>query len=829
MSEIHLSELSKIYKEQIVEKKDDSYLEPDMKKRQKNNEKARKELAKGPQMKNPHFEEKQSGSDIAKSLADAYRAVHEEGYGAPGHNPGSGEKDIARTQAFMKKKGMTGAPGLDAMAARKKEHEARRGVKKEEVEDVSETALGDKARAKAVEMGRKRRSSAEYKRGGARGTGRSERAAYDLANAQQSTNADLGSQKRTDKASGMRGHQNKSVKKTGSYDYGAVLDKKDPKKNPKHTANNQRNEGLDPVGQEDGDINNDGKKDKTDKYLAKRRKAIGNAIKGKMKKEDFIPEVMSDSMDDKPIKEKKVKNVIKVNPKLGESVEEIGGELIEAVEIVDILEEITDQELRFVSDRMIDEVVEEFFIEAAEQDEDLEVLQQNLCESIDLSISLLLEQDAGAEARKRLGSGPSRASVMDRVKSAVKKGAKVARKAVVKGSEVAGKAVGHTKNLVKDMGSAAKKGYQSTQSGSSSSSDSSDSSSSSDSGSSTSSSSAPKKKGPGLLSRIGAKLKRGIGKAARAVSRGSRNLARKMDEENLNERGDFWNPDPDKDKKLGGPGANQRAREDGAAAASKPKTDPKKLRPGESYMDWGKRQKANKMKEEIEVDEAMMAGPRKDAMNKKEYSAKSGSDRATAFNIGTRRDVSVSDPKIMSRGGRTDKRTGEGDRGMGNAAKRRMKEDASMSPQEIQLQKKKAMLDRMIAQRRQQGLTKAKATESPAKAVGEETEDSLRDRRMERGGVDGNNRYDRATKNVAMGGGKKKPYDGMSALEKVKASIRAKHGQGAIKEDAKMAKQSDEKLAALHKQVSSSDQSLPSNQFMMKRVSKEMNRRKKAT
>ena len=37
-------------------KKDDSYLETDMKKRQANNEKARKELAKGPQMKNPHFE-----------------------------------------------------------------------------------------------------------------------------------------------------------------------------------------------------------------------------------------------------------------------------------------------------------------------------------------------------------------------------------------------------------------------------------------------------------------------------------------------------------------------------------------------------------------------------------------------------------------------------------------------------------------------------------------------------------------------------------------------------------------------------------------------------
>ena len=31
-----------------------------------------------------------------------------------------------------------------------------------------------------------------------------------------------------------------------------------------------------------------------------------------------------------------------------------------------------------------------------------------------------------------------------------------------------------------------------------------------------------------------------------------------------------------------------------------------------------------------------------------------------------------------------------------------------MTPQELQLQKKKAMMDRMIAQKRQQGLNKAK-------------------------------------------------------------------------------------------------------------------------
>ena len=179
---------------------------------------------------------------------------------------------------------------------------------------------------------------------------------------------------------------------------------------------------------------------------------------------------------------------------------------------------------------MIDEIVEEFFLEAAEQEEDLEVLQQNLCESIDLSISLLLEQDAGAEARKRLMSGSSRASVMDRVKSAVKKhgptvkaGLKKAGKAVAKG---AGYAAGAAVRGAKAAGREFSKGYERGRTGSSGSSD----SSSSDSDSSSSSSSAPKKKGPGLLSRIGAKLKRGIGKAARAVSRGARNVARRMDE-----------------------------------------------------------------------------------------------------------------------------------------------------------------------------------------------------------------------------------------------------------------------------------------------------------
>ena len=389
-------------------------------------------------------------------------------------------------------------------------------------------------------------------------------------------------------------------------------------------------EALDPVGREDGDVDNDGDKDSSDKYLMKRRKAIGKAI-GKKKvgsqseetevdecwkthkkvgmkmkggklvndcrpktasdyKEavevpskdlkklaakavkrvdtdadgdvdhndkkkgpmgEFVPsadgkkrvysgvkegfsnwrndlvEVIKD--EEKTIKEKSVKNKIIINPELKESVENLGGVLLEVTEFSSILEEITDAELEFLSDSMIDEIVEEVFAEALEDGDDIDVMETLLCESIEASLTLL-QEDAGAEARKRLMSKSPRASKLDRIKSAVKKGAQVARKAVVKGSEVAGKAVGHAKNLAKDMGSAAKKGYKSTQSSSS------DSSSDSETRKpQTYRNQGVTKKKPGMLSKIGSKLKSGlkkaVGKTARAVSRGARNVARRMGEE----------------------------------------------------------------------------------------------------------------------------------------------------------------------------------------------------------------------------------------------------------------------------------------------------------
>lgn len=51
------------------------------------------------------------------------------------------------------------------------------------------------------------------------------------------------------------------------------------------TAKAKSGKGLDPVGQEDNDIDNDGDHDKSDKYLMKRRKAVGKAIA--TRKEDY--------------------------------------------------------------------------------------------------------------------------------------------------------------------------------------------------------------------------------------------------------------------------------------------------------------------------------------------------------------------------------------------------------------------------------------------------------------------------------------------------------------------------------------------------------------
>ena len=78
-------------------------------------------------------------------------------------------------------------------------------------------------------------------------------------------------------------------------------------------------EALDPVGQEDDDVDNDGDSDKSDEYLKKRRKAVGSAIDKRKKKLKEAAAAHTSDDDEEEITEKKVKNKVVINPEMKES------------------------------------------------------------------------------------------------------------------------------------------------------------------------------------------------------------------------------------------------------------------------------------------------------------------------------------------------------------------------------------------------------------------------------------------------------------------------------------------------------------------------------
>ena len=131
----------------------------------------------------------------------------------------------------------------------------------------------------------------------------------------------------------------------------------------------------------------------------------------------------------------------------------------------------------------------------------------------------------------------------------------------------------------------------------------------------------------------------------RLLAKTAAKRAAKMKKESveLTERGDYWHPDPEKDKKLGGPGANARAREDRADAA-KPKEDPKKLKKGESYMDYSKRQKSSKQKYSPQLQKRIDAAKAK---------KKEGIVGKIARKIGLKKEGFVTYREFIAEGNRT--------------------------------------------------------------------------------------------------------------------------------------------------------------------------------
>ena len=128
-------------------------------------------------------------------------------------------------------------------------------------------------------------------------------------------------------------------------------------------------------------------------------------------------------------------------------------------------------------------------------------------------------------------------------------------------------------------------------------------------------------------------------------------------------------------------------------------------------------------------------------------------------------------------------------------------EYASMSPQEVMLQKRKAQLDVMIAKKRKQSIAKAgQKSDEPTKteSVNEEESDAMKDRHLERGGMGARADYKKPPKNVKSAAisdaeRKKSREASQRAFDFVKKSITDKYGKGAIMKTNKEENELDEK------------------------------------
>jgi hypothetical protein len=227
------------------------------------------------------------------------------------------------------------------------------------------------------------------------------------------------------------------------------------------------------------------------------------------------------------IKEKKVKNKIVINPPLNleTNIQNLGGELINITENIisdyneiDIFSELNEHEISFLNDNLIDKILEEVFYEFIEEGYDIDEIVDILTENIDINVDIL------NEAKVTYGHDTENETKTDRL-GKVKSGIKRVGKALAKGAGyVSGAAVRGAKSAAKEFGSAYEKGRKRSSD-----------SESSDSESRTRTRTRTSRSTPGLLSRIGTKLKSGlkkvVGKTARSVSRGARNIARSVGEE----------------------------------------------------------------------------------------------------------------------------------------------------------------------------------------------------------------------------------------------------------------------------------------------------------
>jgi hypothetical protein len=188
--------------------------------------------------------------------------------------------------------------------------------------------------------------------------------------------------------------------------------------------------------------------------------------------------------------------------------------MVEGADFSFVLDELTDEDLLFLSDDLIEEVVEEFFYETLEEGYEIDELETLLIEQVESELTYLEEAKVTVGHDSDVKPEASRTSKLAKVKDAVKKvasGAKaVAKKVAGAAGQVAGSAVAGYK---KASAAAADR----PSSGSSSDDSKSDTANTGSKTPRSSSNSGTKR--PGILGRVGAALKSGLKKAIRGAGK----------------------------------------------------------------------------------------------------------------------------------------------------------------------------------------------------------------------------------------------------------------------------------------------------------------------
>ena len=217
---------------------------------------------------------------------------------------------------------------------------------------------------------------------------------------------------------GRPGGKYGGVKKGGGYDKGYQAMQKRIKELDK-----VKTEALDPIGQEDADIDNDGDTDKSDKYLHNRRKVVGKAISKKKIKEGFsnwrndLAEIMTDIEAEKKVEEKKnIKNKITINPTIKDSVENLGGTLLEIVELDEL-------------DYIVENVYTELLDDGYDEDEIEEALEYALTEA-----KVTFGHDTPTTEKKKQGLLGTAKKYLSNLKKSAKQAVATGARKVAKGA-----------------------------------------------------------------------------------------------------------------------------------------------------------------------------------------------------------------------------------------------------------------------------------------------------------------------------------------------------------------------------------------------------------